>query len=174
MDEEFWSKVDTINGPTLSGLTRCWIWTGAIDRHGYGSLGRRVVGRNRWLKANRYAVEQVNGVEPPLGIYHHCDNPPCVRPSHLFTGTQADNLKDMTVKGRRRHGVTRGGQHPRPQAKLTESQVREIRQKYVPGAIGGGDRGNGALLAYEYGVSGTTIFMVATGRSWKHLLEVDK
>ena len=93
LTDRFWSKVDT------SG--ECWTWTADLDDHGYGRLG---IGRKRIEPAHRVAWTLANGPIPEgLRVLHHCDNPPCVRPDHLFLGTQADNMADMMAKGRARN-----------------------------------------------------------------------
>lgn len=80
----------------------CWLWTGARLRKGsvytYGQLN--VQGGHRVL-AHRYTWELANGPIPDqMVVHHHCENPSCVRPSHLFLGTQSDNLRDARMKGR--------------------------------------------------------------------------
>jgi hypothetical protein len=82
----------------------CWEWTGALDRHGYG-----IVMRDGSIKrTHRYAWELCNGAIPAgMVICHRCDNRKCVRPSHLFIGTQRDNIQDAMRKGR--HRMSRGG-----------------------------------------------------------------
>lgn len=87
--ESFWGRVDT------SG--ECWLWTGARLKTGYGVLKRG----GRVLKASRVAWALVKGPIPDgLFVCHHCDNPPCVRPDHLFLGTHLDNMRDRDAKGR--------------------------------------------------------------------------
>lgn len=87
-EERFWAKVNKTDG--------CWLWTASAWR-GYGIFwadGRR------W-KAPRYSWALVNGPIPSgLMVCHRCDNPPCVRPSHLFIGTMSDNIRDAYAKGR--------------------------------------------------------------------------
>ena len=81
--------------------TRCWEWTGTLDQNGYGRLGVRRDGWPRNPTAHRLSYDLYRG-EIPSGIFvlHRCDNPPCCNPSHLFLGTQADNIHDMLSKGR--------------------------------------------------------------------------
>lgn len=95
----------------------------------------------------------------PKGNYvlHRCDNPACVRPSHLWLGTLADNNADMAAKGRARGKVMLGCTNPK--AKLTEAAVKEIRASESPLVE----------LARKYGVSATTIGYVRRGRIWKHV-----
>lgn len=81
-------------------VTGCWVWKSGKNSKGYGLLwlrqGKRVV-------ASRYSYEHHIGPIPPgLLACHHCDNPPCVNPAHIFLGTNADNMADMVRKGRKR------------------------------------------------------------------------
>jgi hypothetical protein len=81
----FWKSVDK-SGP-------CWIWTGHRNNRGYGTLGKNY--------AHRYSYEKCCGPIPRgLCVLHRCDNPPCVRPDHLFLGTRKDNALDMSAKRR--------------------------------------------------------------------------
>lgn len=95
----FWSKVDK-NGPVQKHqphLGNCWIWIGGCSEEGYGMF----VVKPRTYGAHRWIIEQLTG--SPLGTNqccHHCDNPKCVRPDHLFIGTHSDNMKDRDKKGR--------------------------------------------------------------------------
>jgi hypothetical protein len=92
LEDRFWAKVDK------SG--ECWVWTGSRNWAGYGYLGA-VRGHGRQLAAHRVSWELANGSIPEgLHVLHHCDNPPCVRPEHLFVGTRSDNLSDAGRKGR--------------------------------------------------------------------------
>jgi hypothetical protein len=78
----------------------CWIWRGYRNAFGYG----RVWFRYRRAYPHRVAWELQHGPIPEgLSVLHRCDNPACVRPSHLRLGTQADNIRDCVAKGRHRH-----------------------------------------------------------------------
>lgn len=75
----------------------CWSWTGYRDANGYGRL---TVNHNAVL-AHRLSWEIFCGPIPEdKRVLHHCDNPSCVRPDHLFLGTQVDNITDTVMKGR--------------------------------------------------------------------------
>lgn len=141
--ERFWRKVQKTDG--------CWIWTAAKNPHGYGMF-MTIDGAKL---AHRFSWEMASGVDPgEQCILHRCDNPSCVRPDHLFIGTQLDNMRDMNTKGRHGGGAKPGEGHFR--AKLTWSDVLEIRKEET----------SDNLLALRFGVSRSTIYSVRTGKSW--------
>lgn len=92
-EDRFWSKVDKSGGPDA-----CWTWTAARNRNGYGQFWQ---GRNG-IVVHRFSWMMHNG-PIPVGLFccHHCDNPPCVNPAHLFIGTNSDNMRDAQRKGRK-------------------------------------------------------------------------
>jgi hypothetical protein len=154
--EHFWSLARRGDG--------CWEWQGYIDPRGYGSI----LFRGKRQGAHRTAWELTNGPIPEgLYVCHHCDNPVCVRPSHLFIGTVHDNNDDKIRKGRHRWGL---GLKPEQQArgeqvrnaKLTEREVREIRQR-----VRDGERV--CDLAKDYPVSNKTIYSIVSRESWAHV-----
>ena len=80
----------------------CWIWVGPLDTGGYGHLHICYNGHHNEIRSHRLSWEIHNNKPIPEGlcILHHCDNPPCGNPAHLWLGTSADNQADMKAKGR--------------------------------------------------------------------------
>ena len=137
----------------------CWPWRGRIEHTGYGVFSTSEGENKRPRGAHRMMWQFAHKRRVPDGLFvcHRCDNPPCVRPNHLFLGTAADNVADMMAKGRARHV-------PRPW-KLNESQVREIRQLWRSG------RYTQRLLAEMFLVHSTTIHYVVKGQRWAHVVD---
>lgn len=148
----FWSKVEKTDG--------CWLWHGAHQSNGYGS----VTFRGRRTSAHRQAWELANGASVPTGmcVMHSCDNRSCCRPSHLSVGTTHDNVTDCLSKGRfNQTALARGeeqGLH-----KLTKVQVLDIRRRSADGE-------RSRVLASEHGVSKATVNRIVARQAWAWLL----
>ena len=144
----------------------CWVWTGGRAPFGHGRV--YLPGQTRRPMAHKMSWEAINGPVPRgQCVLHKCDNPPCVRPSHLFLGTKAENNADRDAKGRTAKGPDPTKGHPNetnPNHKLTDQQVSEIRKRYKP-------RQYGLVrdLCNEYQVSKRHLFNIIneTSRSTK-------
>ncbi len=140
----FWSKVDA--SPKLG---QCWLYRDT-EPHEY----RTIKWRGGTEVAHRVAYEIVHGPIPEgLVVRHDCDTPACCNPTHLRTGTHADNVRDRVLRGRSAVGERSG------KAKLTEVQVRDIATK----------ANSAAWYAQHYGVTEDTIYAIWERRSWRHL-----
>jgi len=156
--EAFWAKVNK-NGPVpkhCPELGPCWEWT-ASKYLGYGMVGFE----GKVHRAHRVAWKLEHGRWPtPCGL-HKCDNPACVRSSHVFEGTKQDNNLDKKLKGRLPIGSKHG------QSKLTEKQVIEIRGLFASGEF------TQIELGQRFGVSSATIRNIALSKTWKHVAHPD-
>lgn len=167
-----YARVDRSGGPDA-----CWPWQGRSVDKGYGRFSYR----GRGVGAHRVALMLHLGIEldPDTLVCHHCDNPPCCNPRHLFVGTVADNNADMVVKGRQAVGDRHGSRtHPdafpgppvrprlmgtlNPSAKLVESDIPTIRLRLARGETH-------AAIAADYGVVPPTISKIALGLRWRHV-----
>ena len=151
----YWSKV---KADAEQGASGCWVWLARTNKDGYGFFS---VSPGVTEYAHRMAWILINGpLQPGLCVLHHCDNPPCCRPSHLFLGTPADNTQDMMQKGRNktRHGEANGF------ARLTASDALAIR-----GLCLSKSGGTQAEIALRFGVTEDTVNRINRGRTWRHL-----
>jgi hypothetical protein len=152
----FWEKVNK-QGPILSDiLGPCWVWTGCKDHRPVAAYGQfNIQGKRR--RAHVFAWMLEHGAVPEgMKVCHKCDNGLCVRETHLFLGTQKQNIHDAMQKGRHIKGETCG------HAKLTEIQVHEIRHtnfaQYTSNEI-----------AAQYRVTRATINHIRYNRTWRHV-----
>lgn len=165
--DRFWAKVRETR--------TCWLWTASTDSKGYGKIG--VAGKT--VAAHRVAWFLTYGEWPTKDVLHHCDNPRCVRPSHLFLGTQLDNMRDMVSKGRHHsrradsYGWMRDGTwlaairrnrrsyagEGNPHARLTTADVVDIRTRQL----------TAQQVVEEYGMSSTQARRIVDGESWKNV-----
>lgn len=143
LERKFWPKVAKSDG--------CWKWTQLSDKHGYGIISHN--GSN--LFAHRVSWMIHKGEIPKgMSVLHHCDNPNCVNPDHLFLGTQNDNMQDMITKGRHWSPFT-------AKRKLSDDAIRTIRKSFTKESV--------KRLASEYGVTEGTIYTVARGQLWRRV-----
>lgn len=138
--------------------TGCWNWSGFRHDFGYGYV--KFMGRA--IGVHRVMWFLIHGAfnSKPFFVLHHCDNPPCCNPDHLFLGTQKDNLHDAATKLRMALGERHWG------CILTTEDVVNIRSRYVPRS----SSESAAALAREYGVSPANISSIIRRKSWRHVI----
>ncbi len=125
--------------------TGCWVWTGTKYADGYGLF--RCLRQD--MLAHRFSWWMHNGVIPDgLYVLHHCNNPSCVNPEHLFLGTAKDRARNMQHKG---------GNHSN--AKLSKADVDEIKKLLETGYTG-------ASIAQQFNISASVISKIKTGKHW--------
>ena len=137
----------------------CWNWCASCDQEGYG----RFSSNGKKIKAHRTAWVIFNNKEIPQGLHvlHHCDNPSCCNPNHLFLGTDLDNSNDKISKGRNKVSDQKG--EVNGNSKLTESDVIEIRSMYSSGEF------TYKELAHKFDVHLATIALIAKRKNWTHI-----
>lgn len=154
-EERFWEKVNR-DGPIpehCPELGPCWVWTAGVFkyRNGYGQFQAGHSRKNPVppVYAHRFSWVLHHGPVPAgLWVLHRCDNPPCVRPEHLFLGTQADNAADMARKGR---GT----------ARITVEIVRAVKDWSATGM-------SRQQIADELGITVTIVKSIRAGKTWRH------
>ncbi len=140
----------------------CWLYTGALNRCGYGWVSNRP---GNPVLAHRVTYEAlVCPIPKGMFVCHHCDVPSCVNPAHLFAGTHLDNMQDAKRKGRMVNPPSHAGRpmvwgDKSPNAKLTNAIVRAARDAYRRGYTSGD-------LAWLYGVNRSTMFRAIRGERW--------
>lgn len=136
-----------------AGLDSCWEWQSTRNRSGYGKF---------WLHgrtdiASRVSYRISNGPIPPgHQVRHRCDNPPCVNPGHLLTGTGRQNARDALDRDRYKWGSGNG------RAKLNEDQVREIKNCWETGE-------SQVSIAKRFSISRAAVQWILNGRNWTRL-----
>ena len=136
-EERFWSNVEQRGGE------ECWPWRGKPNGSGYGRV--RFDGVSQ--RAHRVSYQLAHRVPIPDGleVAHSCDNPICVNPSHLDVRTHAENMAEITDKGRRKRKLTDAqicaihaskelARHIAPRYGISEGYVYVIRRHYIPGS----------------------------------------
>lgn len=151
----FWQGVNK-EGPIHPVLkTKCWSWIGTKFASGYGKIVSPIE-----VRAHRFSFKLLVGDIPDnLYVLHRCDNRECVNPEHLFLGNHLKNMKDMTDKGRQAKGE-KSNLH-----KLSEKEVLEIRDRYIPYD----SRHGVAAIARELGYAYHTIYFIISRVTWKHV-----
>ena len=148
-EERFWRFVRKPINPS-----DCWIWNGYISKDGYGSFTPYKVP----IRAHRFVYHLTHGPIPPrMLVCHKCDNPVCVNNSHLFLGSNSDNMKDAISKGRKKG--KKGSDSPL--ARLEEKQVLKIRS--LKGIL------TCRQIAEIFSISNQQVSNIQTRKAWSHI-----
>lgn len=155
LEQRFWKKVNKFGklwtDPETGITTNCWEWTASLHSHGYGQIADDYNEGNplKVLRAHRTAWEFKHGKIPDGQLVcHKCDNPRCVNDSHLFLGTQQQNMSDMITKGR--NGST-----------LTDIIVLQIRGDYPTKSL--------SVLAKEHHIDKSAVSLIVNRKRRKHI-----
>jgi len=137
--------------------TGCWFWTGAKTSSGYGTIGFNSEKHYTHRLMHKIHNGFLSDDEP--FVCHTCDNPSCINPDHLWSGDHRDNMKDAAEKGRMSGGAVTGESHG--EAKLTEADVIELRERYATEAV------SQATLGEDYGITQGQVGGIVRGEKWK-------
>ena len=131
----------------------CIIWTGKLDKDGYGSRGSRYGER----RAHRHAYHLKHGPIPKGSVVRHtCDNPKCCNPDHLILGSHVDNIQDKVIRDRQAKGARIA------RAKLTEEMVLEIRRLHASGV-------KQMEIANMFPVTQSSVSLIVLRKQWTHI-----
>ena len=140
----------------IKKTSSCWEWYGTKNKSGYGTIHCRKF-KQRNILAHRFSWHLYNGGIPDdMCVLHKCDNRGCVNPSHLFLGTQADNVKDMMDKKRNKH-PTKERHHF---AKINGEIITKMKTM----------RSNGAIykdIGEAFGIHLSTARSAIIGKTWR-------
>lgn len=146
----FWSRIQ------YGALDECWPWLGSRS-DGYGVLNFQ----GKAWKAHRLIWSLVNNPIPEGAfICHHCDNPPCCNPHHLFLGSPLANMRDAANKGRLKPPDNRGERHGL--SKLLDSDIVQIRALAATGIPQ-------KQIAADFKIDSSTVSVIIHRKRWQHI-----
>jgi hypothetical protein len=142
----------------------CWEWNGQRDKHQYGLMAIRHNGKEKPNFVHRIAFslfhEEWNGAS---SVLHHCDNPPCCNPLHLFAGNQQDNVDDMMSKGR--HGYKSHPGEENGRATLTVEQVIAVKTLHSQGV-------KNIPIGEQLGIPRWKVAFITGGKTWRNVTSI--
>mgnify|MGYP001573055568 CR=1 len=150
----FWTKVEK--------TSTCWNWLGAVSKRRHDQYGKFNIG-GKIYRAHRvsFCLEKGLPLEARINVLHSCDNPRCVRPAHLRSGTHINNMADMIARKRHHTGPQNSPGETNGNASLTAQIVLAIRRLIAEGQTN-------TSIAKEYGVHHSTISLIRRGKSWNN------
>jgi len=148
--EDVWKKINILSNE------ECWEWRGSSTSDGYGRMDYH----GKKFLTHRLVYELTYGSIPDnLCVLHHCDNPKCCNPTHLFSGTVDDNIRDKIQKKRQSGAIGNKNSH----CKINDLDVIQIKLLYASGKYYQRE------LAIQFGITQSTISAIIRGDLWKHL-----
>lgn len=142
----------------INEATQCWVWQKSrTEPEGYGCYQDKI--NDKWVTQYTHRLSWALHYGPiPVGLFvlHRCDIRPCCNPTHLFTGTQRDNIVDAYAKGR----IARGD--ARSDTKLPDDVIMIVRQRYTMGE-------SLRAIGREYGVSHSLLSLILSGKRRIHV-----
>ena len=132
----------------------CHEWTGSVARNGYGQVRRN----KKLITVTRLIAHFVFGMDltDKRFVLHHCDNPKCINPQHLYIGTAIDNVRDKVKRDRHNRGRRVW------KAKLKDSDIPMIFALHKKGWAGN-------AIAKRYKISRSSIYQILQRKAWKHV-----
>lgn len=157
--ERFWAKVNKLGSLKNIYIGHCWEWTASVEGGGYGQFS--LLGKGKALiKAHRLSFLIENGHLPESKeVCHACDNPKCVRPSHLFLGSHKENMLDAKGKGRMKIASKGRAGELNNQAKLKASDIPVILRLRSEGI-------SQVAVARQFGVSCSCVSLIERRKKW--------
>lgn len=146
--ERFWDYVVRGDSPD-----DCWGWSGSVEKDGYALLSVRGLGNRAYRMS---FILHYGPIPKGMCVCHHCDNPACTNPRHLFLGTTQDNTADMVAKRRHLFGELHN------KAKLADADIPRIRELRASGLTQ-------QAISDQYGVSQSAISSILLGKTWAHV-----
>jgi hypothetical protein len=148
----YFRPLDLVLADYEVSVSGCWNWTGTLNVYGYGLACYKAkrIGAHRLSLLNHLGIEETD-----LLALHHCDNPACINPDHLYLGTPAENSRDMVNRGRVNAPFGENAKN----SKLKDHQVISIFN----------DSRRHKEIAKDHGIAASTVSSIKTGRIWPHL-----
>ena len=151
--------IDRFHTKYVKQSSGCWEWNACRDSDGYGVFRNPIGDRAHRFSALIAGMDINNKL-----VCHHCDNPPCVNPAHLYAGTAKDNAQDTLNRNRHARRAYNG---PRPwklgelnhMATLTEEQIKEIKYSTLPQRV----------FAEKYNIDQSTVSNIRRGHTWSYV-----
>jgi hypothetical protein len=149
----------------IDPITNCWNYNKSLDKDGYGSMSLgydSIKKRYTSIKSHRFSI-MLDGRDPTgLLVCHHCDNPRCVNPQHLFLGTAKDNHQDRIKKGRSGNSTPSKGSK-NGNSRISEDVAKKILNEYQTENV------SQVSLSKKYNVSTFTVWTIVNRKNWQHI-----